>query len=198
MGVDADVDAKVLLPDTEYLNFGWWVKAPDAADGTYTFQTFAGASDDLGETMVTTVMMGTATYKGAAAGLYVLKDVSGGEVTGASNGEFTASATLAADFLDNEDPGFGVISGSITDFVNGAGNSMDGWSVTLNNAALSATANFSGTTVGKIGDGSDKGSWDGTFYGTTSDTDDRPSDVAGRFDAHLPGAHIAGAYGASR
>ena len=192
---DADVDAMVHIADTEYLNFGWWVKAPDAADGKYTFQTFAGASTLLTPTDVSDAMTGTATYTGAAAGVYVLKDVSGGLVTGASNGDFTASAALTADFLD-EDPG--VINGSITDFVNGAGDSMDGWSVTLNNAALAGTdaTSFSGTTLGKIGDGSGPGNWTGTFYG--ADDEGLPTDVAGRFDAHLPGAHIAGAYGASQ
>ena len=192
---DADVDAMVHIPDTEYLHFGWWVKAPDAADGKYTFQTFAGASTEA--TNVTEAMTGTATYAGAAAGVYVLKDVSGGLVTGASNGDFTASATLTADFEVD------AINGSITDFVNGAGDSMDGWSVTLNNAGLDNTASFSGTTLGKIGDGSGAGNWTGTFYGeeSTARPDDspvRPTDVAGRFDAHLPGAHIAGAYGASK
>lgn len=197
---DADVGAMVLLPDRAYLNLGWWVKAPAKADGEYEFQTFVTANGYDEAMDVTVDMTGTATYKGAAAGLYVLKDVSGGLVTGASNGEFTASATLNADFLD--DTRAGVISGSITDFMNGAGDSMDGWSVTLNNAALALTGNlsgFSGTTVGKIGDGSGAGNWDGTFYGTDgAATNARPSDVAGRFDAHLPGAHVAGAYGASR
>ena len=95
----ADVDAMVLLPDTDYLNFGWWVKAPDKADGTYTFQTFAGAQGFAEATTISDNMEGTATYKGAAAGVYVLKDVSAGLVTGASNGDFTANATLTADFL---------------------------------------------------------------------------------------------------
>ena len=75
---------------------------------------------------------------------------------------------------------------------------MDGWSVTLDNAALAGdtATGFSGTTLGKIGDGSGKGAWDGTFYG--ADDEGLPTDVVGQFDAHLPGAHIAGAYGASR
>ena len=187
-------DAMLLLADVDYLHFGWWVDA--MANGKYAFQSFAGVpayDDPIG------AIMGTATYKGASAGLYVLKDVSGGEVTGASSGNFTANATLTASFGDADD--VGAISGSISDFMNADGEDLAGWGVTLNAASLvgvSATTPFSSSTRATTGSGTGTGTWQGQFYGPADPTTMQPAGVAGRYDAHFPGAHIAGAFGATR
>ena len=140
---------------------------------------------------------GYATYKGAAAGVYVTKDVSAGLVTGANMGEFTAKATLEANFGDDVMEA-GSIDGSIHDFMDADGAAMAGWGVTLRSANLGTSATFAGATRGTTGPGTTgTGSWEGTFYGPSTDAA-APTGVAGRFDAHLPGAHIVGAYGASK
>lgn len=198
----AEAGAMVMLPDSGYLNFGWWMDETANDDGTYSyaFQTFANATDATGmeETGVdvTNAMMGTATYTGAAAGVYVTKDVSGGNITAADMGEFAASAKLEANFLKGAQAG--LISGSIYDFMNADGDSMTGWRVTLQPTALILeSASFAGATDATIGTGAKgSGSWEGTFYG--GEGDEQPTDVAGRFDAHFTGAHVVGAYGASQ
>ena len=192
----ADAAAMINVPDNDYLNFGWWLNKK--ADGSYDFQTFAGGTgfaDASGNVAAT--MEGTAVYNGKAAGLYVVKDVSGGQVTGANHGEFTANATLNASFFGASDPGR--ISGTIHGFMNAAGESMAGWNVMLNPANLTdGSATFTGTTAGSLGAGTGMGSWEGMFHGSNGETgaDARPTHVTGRFDAHFPGAHLAGAFGA--
>ena len=193
--------AMVNVVDSDYLHFGWWVDAPAMSDGTYAFQTFAGANAVAFADGQINEVEGTATYKGAAAGMYVTKDVTAGLVTGATAGGFTASATLQANFGD--DTAAGNIDGSIHDFMNAEGEAMAGWGVTLRNSILAAgSSTFSGDTMGTTGPGTTgPGNWTGTFYGPSEAVDTvrpQPTGVAGRFDAHLPGAHIAGAYGASR
>ena len=190
--------AMVNVPDYAHLQFGWWLNAGD--DGSYGFQTFAG-STGYGDVSgaVSAAMTGTATYRGAAAGVYATMDVAGGKVTGARAGEFTADATLTAHFFGALDAG--EIGGGIGSFRNETGKALSGWRVTLEAAGLSGgSASFAGATVGTVGPGTaGAGRWEGMFHGSDgAETDARPSGVTGRFDVHLPGAHIAGAFGASR
>ena len=196
----ANRGAKVNVPDDEYLYFGWWIDRPTKAgsDGSYSydFQSFSGGvgAYDAGNLASVT---GSATYNGAAAGVYVTKDISDGRITDASMGEFTASASLSANFGDGTDAG--LIGGSISDFKDADGDAMEGWGVTLNSDFLGTTATFAGTTTGTTGPGATgTGSWEGMFYGDPETATDAPLGVAGRFDAHLAGAHIAGGFGASR
>lgn len=152
-----------------------------------------------GSGAVSAAMSGAATYRGAAAGIYASMDVAGGKVTGARAGEFTAEATLTAHFFGALDAG--EIVGEIGSFRTAAGERMEGWRVTLEAAGLSGgSASFAGATSGTVGPStSGAGHWEGEFYGSDgAETNARPSDVTGRFDAHFPGAHIAGAFGASR
>ena len=189
-------DAKLLLPDTNHLVFGYWMNAKD--DGKFDFQTFAMGVGYATATPAANGIEGSATYSGAAGGAYVLKDVSQGQVTGATDGRFTANATLHANFLDADQAG--VISGLIDGFANEAGESMAGWGVTLKPTALTNTGStFAGETSASIGSGtSGSGAWEGTFYGGGGNDNDQPTDVVGQFDAHFPGAHVAGAYGATK
>ena len=69
-----------------------------------------------GSGAVSAAMTGTATYRGAAAGVYATMDVAGGKVTGARAGEFTADATLTAHFFGALDAG--EIGGEIGSFRN--------------------------------------------------------------------------------
>ena len=94
--------ARVMVPDYDRLHLGWWLNEEE--DGAYGFQTFAGGVGfPAGAADVTAAMAGTATYRGAAAGVYVTMDVSGGQVTRATRGEFTARATLEAHFFGAQD-----------------------------------------------------------------------------------------------
>ena len=189
--------AAVTIPDYEHLYFGWWL---NEQDGAYGFQSFAGAAGvPQGSGNVEAAMAGTATYRGAAAGLWAAVDSSGGRIVGARSGEFTAAAELRANFFGALDAG--EIEGEIGSFRDGSGRPLTGWEVTLKPAPLTAgSAGFAGSTAGTVGSGSSgTGSWEGRFHGADgAETDARPSHATGRFDLHFPGAHVAGAFGASR
>ena len=193
-----DSGAMVMLPDYDHLYFGWWLN--EEQDAAYGFQTFAdGVGFPAGAGNVAADMEGTATYRGAAAGVWAQTVISGGQVTEASSGEFTAEAVLTANFFGALDAG--AVSGEIGSFRDGTGNSLDGWRVTLETAPLTAgEASFAGGTGGAVGSGtSGEGSWEGRFHGTDgAETNPRPSHATGRFDLHFPGAHLAGAFGAGR
>ena len=193
-----DSGAMVQIPDYHHLYFGWWLNEEE--DAAYGFQTFAdGLGFPGGAGSVAADMEGTATYSGAAAGVWAQTVISGGQVTEASSGEFTAEAVLTANFFGALDAG--AVSGEIGSFRDGAGESLDGWRVVLETAPLTAgNASFAGGTGGAVGPGtSGEGSWEGRFHGTDgAETNARPSHVTGRFDLHFPGAHLAGAFGAGR
>ena len=193
-----DSGAMVMVPDYDHLYFGWWLN--EEQDAAYGFQTFAdGVEFPGGAGDVAADMEGTVTYRGAAAGVWAQTVISGGQVTGASSGEFTAEAVLTANFFGAQDAG--EVSGEIGSFRDGAGESLDGWRVVLETASLTVgDASFAGGTGGAVGSGtSGEGSWEGRFHGTDgAETNARPSHVTGRFDLHFPGAHLAGAFGAGR
>ena len=190
--------AMVQVPDYDHLHFGWWLQEKE--DGSRDFQTFAGGTGFTpGAGTVTTAMTGSATYRGAAAGVYASMDVAGGQVTGATEGEFTAEATLMAHFFGALDDG--EISGQIDSFRNLSGEPMEGWRVTLRSAELThGRAAFAGQTVATLRAGTNgNGSWEGLFHGEGGNADDpRPGHVTGRFDAHFLGTRVAGAFGASK
>ena len=192
-----DEGAMVLIPDYDHLYFGWWLNRADDGLG---FQSFAGAAGfPQGAGAVEAAMVGSARYRGAAAGVWATVDVSGGQVTAAESGEFTADATLTASFFGAQDAG--VVNGSIGSFRDGSGRSLAGWRVTLDSAMLTVgEAGFAGATGGTVGSGtSGEGSWQGRFHGTDgAETDAPPSHATGRFDLRFPGAHIAGAFGAGK
>ena len=193
-----DAGAMVRIPDYDHLYFGWWL---DEKDGAYGFQSFAAAVGfPEGTGNVETAMEGSATYRGAAAGVWATVYSSGGRITEARDGEFTAEATLTANFFGALDAG--AINGEVGSFRDGAGRSLDGWRVTLELTELTAgEASFAGKTGGTVGPGTNPtgGSWEGRFHGSDgAETNARPSHVTGRFDLHFPGAHLAGAYGAGR
>ena len=190
--------AMVHIPDYDYLYFGWWLDASD--EEAYGFQTFADAAGfSAGAGDVAAAMEGSATYRGAATGVWATVDSSGGRVTSARSGDFTAEAVLTANFFGALDPG--AVNGEIRSFRDGSGRRLGGWQVTLNAAKLTTGwASFAGETVGQVGPGSSgTGSWEGRFHGTDgAKTNARPSHVTGRFDLHFPGARLAGAFGARK
>ena len=191
-------DAMVEVPDYDHLDFGWWLNEKEG--GSYDFQTFAdGVGFTAGAANVTAAMTGRAIYRGAAAGVYATMDISGGQVTAAASGEFTARATLTANFFGALDSG--EIDGTIDSFSNAEGAPMAGWRVTLKAAALTdGGASFAGGTEGTLGPAtSGAGSWEGLFHGSDgTGADARPAHATGRFDIHFPGALLAGAFAASK
>lgn len=192
-----DEGAMVRIPDYAHLYFGWWLNEEDGAQGFQSFADAAGFPEGSGN--VTAAMEGKATYRGAAAGVWAIADVSAGQVTAAERGEFTAEAVLTANFFGALDAG--TVSGEIGSFRDGFGRSLDGWRMTLNAAGLMAgEATFAGETGGTVGSGTaGEGSWEGRFHGSDgAETNPRPSHATGRFDLHFPGARIAGAFGARR
>ena len=190
--------AMVWIPDYDYLNFGWWLDASD--DDAYGFQTFADAAGfPAGAGNVAAAMEGSATYRGAAAGVWATVDSAGGRVTNARSGEFTAEAVLTANFFGALDAG--AVNGEIRSFRDGSGRRLDGWQVILNAAKLTTgAASFAGETGGTLGpDTNGAGHWEGRFHGTDgAEMNARPSHVTGRFDLQFPGAHLAGAFGARK
>ena len=207
-----DAGAKLQLPDTEYLYFGWWMDSPDEADADgeypYKFRTFYGGPTSGFTAEQVTGLEGEATYSGKAAGVYVSRTF--GEdrkATGGTSGVFGADVTLNAAFGGNDvavNSQFRV-SGEVTDFVE-AGRSL-GWAVTLEQAVIpdsgSGPAVFTGgVTNGYDGDGAPAGTpgtWTGMFFGSyVQGSTVPPSGVAGKFDANIGTTDLAGAFGASK
>ena len=90
-------DALVMsADDTVYATYGWWLHTE--ADGDLIASAFAVDRGNVTDATGLTTLQGTATYKGGAAGHYALKSATGGTNDA---GQFTAKATLEADFSDN-------------------------------------------------------------------------------------------------
>ena len=191
--------AMVQVPDYDHLQFGWWLQEKE--DGSRGFQTFAGGTGFTpGAGTVTAAMMGSATYRGAAAGVYASVDVAGGQVTAATEGEFTAEATLTAHFFGALDDG--EISGEVDSFRNMSGDPMAGWRVMLRRVGVVRRPGFlRGPNRGNARRRNERQRQLGRACSTPSAAtteDPRPGHVTGRFDAHFLGTRVAGAFGASK
>lgn len=204
-----DAGATVDKLDADYLWFGYWLRSAANDDGTYTysFQSDSGASATAAYTATELDdVEGSATYVGAAGGMYMQKEVSPDgsfdpAVGVAKSGMFTATATLNANFGGSSvavDDQF-EISGKIENFMDGEDDL--GWTVTLMEVDLgsstTAVSMFQGMTEGNDSK-LDHGVWNGTFYDDdTTVNDNQPFGVAGEFNAHFTNGHVHGAYGAS-
>ena len=195
----------VAVPDTDYLHFGWWTKVDK--DGDVAFQTFSGGLDVITSGGVD--LIGTATYKGPAAGRYAVKTFnSNSTLDSIRHGEFTAAAELTANFggpaIAQDDQNS--ISGTVTDFASQS-DDLSAWSVDLKQTGftdLTAPLFNNGEVGGGVG-GSPvtSGKWSAQFFGNPAvgDVDatlDYPLSVAGEFDAHSSHGHVAGAFGATK
>ena len=95
-----DAGATSDVPDTDYLQYGFWLKRTTDAMGAVTYdevETFAGssvaASGDVGS------VTGSATYSGSTAGVYVRNVYNpDGTIDRATSGHFAADASLTATF----------------------------------------------------------------------------------------------------
>ncbi len=150
-------EARVMsTPDNVYASYGWWIhKSSD--DKTYTASAFEADKGAVPDASGITVLRGTATYTGGAAGHFALTSSTGGTNDA---GQFTADAMLNADFDDD------TITGTIDSFMGADGKSRD-WSVELKEASISdegvisrSAANDTVWTIGtKAADAS--GEWSG-------------------------------------
>ncbi len=208
-----------VAPDTDFMLFGYWMRAVTADDETtHTFLPLQAGTIPYGTTVAD--VAGTATYSGPATGLYVTKtktfDTETGEQTFTGSGQFTATAMLMATF--GQTPGgtltqgnLFTLSGMINGFVDSDGETIAGaedWEVSLDRTIIGSensefttagdgtAGDYSGTT--SVGDDGTAGNYSGTFYGTAGDNDAQPSSTAGIFDAHFQNGHVRGAFGADK
>ena len=188
----------VIVPDTEYVSYGWWrQKSPYGDD--YGF--VSAFQDDWGGTVPAATgiadLRGTATYSGGAAGIYALASLTGGINDG---GAFTAAATLKADFHDD------MISGTIDDFVGADGRSRD-WSLELTTSGVGDAGRITGSdgtgdpmqTVWTLGGTAADagGQWSGNLY--DNDAGGVPKVAAGTFYAtYGHEGRMVGAFGTTR
>lgn len=174
--------------DEDYLTFGVWIRKPDDttmdftvgvfADGTMDFQ---GASD----------LSGTASYGGAAAGMYAKRE--DGDPT-ISSGMYTALVSLDADF------GKETLVGEITGFADLDGDSLGSGKISLSGDLTEDTLiPNSGSADGSIGGMRITGNYKASFHGTGA------SGISGMFDAESgpledEGEYlgIIGAFGATK
>jgi hypothetical protein len=202
-----DDDAMVMLPDQDWVAFGFWLTAPDdTPNGLHRLGVFHDGMDMYSFTDEGNAgqgLDGTATYDGAAAGYYV---------NGADSGLFTASSHLTAVFGDaNEN---GMLSGRIDDFKDSMGayigsdtraepndpvlGGESDWVLTLRSSGITGTGGLD-TDDGLIRGSADgvpwaEGEWDAQFYGggDRATTAAAPSGVGGTFRAITDGLSTGG------
>ena len=203
-------------PDTDFMLFGYWMRAVTADDETtHTFLPLQDGTTSYGTTVA--AVDGTATYSGPATGLYVTKtktfDTETGEQTFTGSGQFTATAMLTATFGQSGSLApntLFTISGMINGFMDSDGEAIAGaedWEVSLvrttigspdstySTAGDGTAGDYLGTT--SVGDDGTAGNYSGTFYGPSAN-DVQPSSTAGVFDAHFQNGHVRGAFGADK
>ena len=221
--------AMAMVADDDFLTFGYWTEIPAEADAPWAFTPFSSGSMPYGGAAATRVeaIEGSARYDGSAAGGYVRRqyDSNGAEVPDtAEAGAFTAAVNLMAHFggLAVTAANQFTIRGTVSNFVNADGGSLDGWTVTMNPADFSARSELADVAIGPGADewpatpsgpggtftnsftgttstGTGSGNWRGMFYGPSTDDDSpKPTGVAGEFDATFSNGTVAGAYGATR
>ena len=186
-------DARVMdAEDDEYASYGWWLRK-EANDGPFTASAFVDVKGDLGDVDNITNLLGTATYRGGAAGKYALSSSTGGTNDA---GHFTARATLEADFGDD------MISGTIDDFM-GADDQPRNWSVELKETGIANDGAIAGLTtegtVWTIGDTAADA--DGQWSGSLDDKgdDDVPNVATGTFySTYGTAGRMVGGFGATK
>ena len=177
--------AKVKVPDTNYMHFGWWRRK---GTGTFTYKTFNGDSAPVNNV---SDVSGTAHYVGPAIGQYAIHQSYPGSPS--NHGEFKATARLTANFGTTT-----MVYGSVTGFdVN------PDWALTLKETAVTGGSVTDGGISWTIGGNTDdndaaEGTWAGQFHNELETFGDQhPEGISGTFDAsYESGAKLRGAYGA--
>ena len=192
------------VPAADYLAFGHWLYVPDDVTdvGDYDFGVYGSGGDPFDAASLAG-LTGTATYEGAAAGMYYLNGLSGSPDVGS----FTAEVALTADFGDGSATGFidgqvnnfeyeGDVASSLPSAVDLTSNTNihgdygvpqdstnifdTGWSNAPEPWPGGAIAGWTEAGVGW------DGSWTAAFYGNDpNDQNAHPTGVAGTFSSYL-------------
>ena len=185
-GIDAVMVSSV-LPDEDYLSFGYWMKEIPRTRGRstqYQVGAFAEGADLYGGTNgVNVTQVGllteTATYTGPAVGMFVRRTLTNaGTSVPTSSGNFTAEAELIASFGGNNVATANqfTVDGMIDGFRDADGLMIDdNWKVDLTRTPITGTTtdkfgSGTGNTVdnmvsGKTEGGGPAGEWHGVLYG---------------------------------
>ncbi len=179
--------AVVATADAEHQYFGWWLRKTGSAYAVGVFHAGAGAAAD--EFADLAALQGTATYRGPAAGQFVIIP----QIGSASAGAFTAAAELAVDFGSAADAG--MVTGTVDGF-RVEGQAMP-WSLELQAAQVHADGRIaSGATVWTV-DGRAAGNtaaWSARFHDVNADR--VPTVATGTFDALYDDVgRLTGAFG---
>ena len=184
MGVD--------VVDETYMYFGWWSREnlnPGQGETVWSFRAFHGGNDSRDENVDD--VNGTATYSGPAVGYYAIYQPLG---TQSGHGEFSATATLTADF----DSATETLEGRIDQF---SGHSD--WFLTLKRGPIvsgATSVDTDGVTWSIGGIPHDGGEWEAAFYSNLASANRAnvvPSGVAGTFEAEYSTVgRLIGAFGA--
>ena len=206
-----DEGATTSKADTKYLYYGWWLRksaAGSPTDASAFFGTVGvAASTDA------TMIGGTATYAGHAAGKFAINDPIGP----ADAGHFTADVELKATFGPNS-PATptgtpGGVSGMVTNFM--ANEQAVPWSVRLRRAGwdtdqTGSPGAYSIATDGTVWSIDDKesamsGSWSGQMYdekpgnAPAGDGSSVPTSTGGVFQSNFGSTRsMIGAFGATK
>ena len=196
------------VASADYLAFGYWLYVPETiADmDDYDFGVFGSGGDPFNAANLAG-LTGTATYEGAAVGMYYLNGLSGSPDVGS----FSAQVTLMADFGDGSATGFisgevntfeyeGDVAASLPTAVTLASSTYDyipdAFGVPQGSTNIFDTAwrddagpipggHIGGTTEASVGEGTWYGFWSGAFYGNDpNDANAHPTGVAGAFGSY--------------
>ena len=215
----SSASAMVQIDDAEFMYFGWWAQQSNT-DESWTFRTFHGpteteATGNRSTAAELSQLNGTATYQGPAVGHYSFYQPEAGQLRGHSDyGEFTARATLTANFTAIGDGNDETVHGIIDQF-----DGHPDWTLTLKQRAIDGDGVIPPGTTGDASNAvswqiegealaaPDSGTWEAAFYSdlsaaqrtSTTEEDAVPTGMAGTFEAayHAAGA-IIGAFGAHK
>ena len=191
--------------ENDYMVGGWWLLAPNNPAGDYRFGSFARAEDSYHRTGtggVKRAVVGTATYKGNAAGLH----------TSSENGTVSiqrllGKVTLTADF--GTTAAMGTIKGEIKNLTLDGG-SIPGqvllpqvtfdsvvWNIRspiirVNNDQINRK-----TRIGNIDGVNYQGDWQASFQGDSSGTD-QPTGIVGVVGGSGGGNSFVASFGAKK
>jgi len=182
----SSASAQIRIEDDEFMYFGWWARQSES-NGEWSFRTFhgpsgTGTSGNRSAAGDLEGLSGTATYTGVAAGQYSFAPLG----SKPEHGEFTAKASLTANFTDSD------VRGTIDGF-----SGHPDWTVTLKSRAISGGSVPTGTSGDAVnavtweidGEGvpaPGTGTWEAAFYSNLPNaqrTGVTPTGMAGTFEA---------------
>ena len=180
-------------PEVLYARYGHWLTVDGNGDATINRYAQASGGNPPTDFSTNPAGVGTATYKGGAAGMSVHKTFNtDGTQASIASGAFTADVTLYATFGSSA-----TISGEINNF---KGSAVGSWTVTLMGTGTNATAVLdstagtveSGAVAKGSGTNANTGRWSGSSYG--NDSDKAPAGIYGLFNANFSDGAATGAY----